>query len=139
MNFTLQRWNQLHRTLACQRLKGADRLTLPDDILAAAYRFAAAKSDQEKKKHTLGKVIRSMQKYELSERLALLWMAVWKVECLSQMPVVSDYLAAQKWFSSGWKSCKFRKRKSKTMVMIVSLVLPFLKDPKPKSGEKRKK
>jgi hypothetical protein len=69
----VQRWNELHRTLACQRLKEADRLTLPDDVLAAAYRFAAAKS-----KHTIGKVIRLMQKYEFGERLALLWLAVWK-------------------------------------------------------------
>jgi hypothetical protein len=95
-------------------------LTLSDDVLAAAYRlYAAAKSAHEKKKQTIGKVISSMQKYEFGERLALLWLAVWKVECLSKMPVASYYLTAQKWFSSGWKSYKLKKRKFKTMTTIV--------------------
>jgi hypothetical protein len=135
----IYRWNLVHEMPDCKRLQGADRLALSDDVLAAAYRFTAAKSEKEKKKHTIGKVVSLMHKYEFGERLALLSLAVWKVECMSKMPVTSDYLAAQTWFSSGWKSHKLKNRKSKTMTTIVSLVLPFLKNPKPKSQKKRQK
>jgi hypothetical protein len=50
----IHRWNQVYRSPACRAPQGGrDRLTLSDDVLAAAYRFAATKSDPEKKKHTI--------------------------------------------------------------------------------------
>jgi hypothetical protein len=62
-----------------------------------------------------------------NERLTLLGLAVWKAECIRQVPsVVMDYYTIQQWMSSGWKACKPEQRASNAMPIIVSAVRSFL-------------
>jgi hypothetical protein len=62
-----------------------------------------------------------------NERLTLLGLAVWKTECLRQVPsVVMDYYTIQQWMSSGWKACKPEQRASNATPIIVSAMRLFL-------------
>jgi hypothetical protein len=66
-----------------------------------------------------------LERYEDLERLALLQLAVWKSECLKQMPV-GDYFVVNKWLMSGWKACKAKHRESNAMTIVIASVRPFL-------------
>jgi hypothetical protein len=69
-------------------------------------------------------------RYEYLEQFALLELAVWKAECIQQMPTAShprlDVYTAIHWITSGWKTVKMEQRKSSAMSIIVSAVKPFL-------------
>jgi hypothetical protein len=125
----VDRWNQIHAKKEFKRLGGADRFCLPDSLLAAVYRYTAAKSPDEESQHTILKAYRLMKAFEDAERLTLLWLAVWKAECLLQMPLSADFYATQKWFLSEWKNAKNAQRQSNAMSTITALVCPFLQSP----------
>jgi hypothetical protein len=61
-----------------------------------------------------------------NERLTLLALAVWKAQCLRQMPAVDDFDAAQDWMRYGWKACKPHQRASNAMDIIILAVRSFL-------------
>jgi hypothetical protein len=67
-----------------------------------------------------------IQKFEHSYRLELLELAVWKVECLRQMPLGADLYTSHSWFVSGWKRIKMEQLHSTAMSTIASCVAPFL-------------
>jgi hypothetical protein len=123
--------------LECKRLKEADHKSLPDNVLASVYRYAASRRIEGRLEH-LNQVVCNLQAFEHAERLTLLWLAVWKSECLQQIPVISDLFTAQKWFASEWKQQKSNQRQSHAMSTIVSLVCPFFQCPERKSRRKRK-
>jgi hypothetical protein len=131
------RWHKVHEMPECKRLKEADHKSLPDNILAAVYRYAASRTIEGRGAH-LDEVVCNLQAFEHAERLTLLWLAVWKAECLQQIPVISDLFTAQKWFASEWKQQKSNQRQSHAMSTIVSLVCPFVQCPERKSHGKRK-
>jgi hypothetical protein len=122
------RWDALYLEPKLKRLKGEDGLSLPDNVLAAAFRYIKTNAGPWCDKQGFKtQAIALLEKYENMERLSLLYLAVWKTECLSQMPeVVHTFSSAQQWFSSGWKERKAQERKSGAMHTIVSLVNPFL-------------
>jgi hypothetical protein len=71
-----------------------------------------------------------LRKYEYLEPLALLELAVWKAECLKQMPSIHHGIfRAQQWIASGWKAHKTEQRSSNAMSIIIALVQPFLDPP----------
>jgi hypothetical protein len=51
-----------------------------------------------------------IQKFERIYRLELLELAVWKVECLRQMPIGTDLYTSHGWIVSGWKRVKTEQR-----------------------------
>jgi hypothetical protein len=131
------RWTHIHDSPESKRLKEADHKSLPDNVLAAVYRFTASNTAPERREHS-GQLVSNLQAFEHAERLTLLWLAVWKAECLQQIPVISDLYTAQKWFASEWKQQKSNQRQSHAMSTIVSLVCPFVQCPERKSHGKRK-
>jgi hypothetical protein len=62
-----------------------------------------------------------------NERLTLVGLAVWKAQCLRQIPPLTDYYCVQQWLSSVWKLCKPEQRTSNAMDIVVSMVRGFLK------------
>jgi hypothetical protein len=60
------------------------------------------------------------------ESLAILGLVSWRALCLGQMPIGSDYLAAEHWKSVGWKSSKAEHENFSNMQVIVEAVKPFL-------------
>jgi hypothetical protein len=67
-----------------------------------------------------------MRRYEHREQMALLELAVWKSQCLSQMPYSLDYLSSEQWKNSGWKDLKPQQKNSNAMLIITSAVRQFL-------------
>lgn len=63
--------------------------------------------------------------FEDFQRLALLQLAVWKSECLKQVPV-GDSFGIDQWLTSGWKEHKAKQRESNSMTIIITSVRPFL-------------
>jgi hypothetical protein len=61
--------------------------------------------------------------------LAILGLACWKAQCLGQMPIGSDYLAAEQWKSVGWKACKSEHKDFSKTQAIVAATRPFLGPP----------
>lgn len=115
-------------------LHRVDQLGLPawrDAVQAALFRYAivaphhtdGAVDDQ------LGAAVAMLQRYEHQERLALLELAVWKGGCLSQMPAVAGYHAAQEWLATGWQSEKTMQRQPNAVAIVVGTVRPFLEMP----------
>jgi hypothetical protein len=134
---TIVRWTHIHERPECKRLKEADHKSLPDNVLAAVYRFIASNTAPERRVH-FRQAVGNLVIFEHAERLTLLWLAVWKAECLQQFPVISDLFTAQKWFASEWKKQKLAQRQSRAMNTIVSLVSPFVQCFERKSHGKRK-
>lgn len=67
--------------------------------------------------------------FEQLDRLMLLGLAVWKSECLLQLPKGSDFYNAKEWMESGWKDCKQERISSNAIPIIVRAVGPFLGSP----------
>jgi hypothetical protein len=134
---TIVRWTRIHESPECKRLKEADHKSLPDNVLASVYRFIASSTAPERRVH-FGEAVGNLVIFEHAERLTLLWLAVWKAECLQQIPVISDLFTAQKWLASEWKKQKLAQRQSRAMNTIVSLVSPFVQCFERKSHGKRK-
>jgi hypothetical protein len=111
-----------------KRLKREDSRSLPDNVLASVYRCIMFDAPHDLTQYmATDEAAIVLEKYENMERLAVLHLAVWKAECLSQMPaVVYTLSSAQEWMTKGWKDCKAEHGKSGAMHTIVSLVLPFL-------------
>jgi hypothetical protein len=75
----------------------------------------------------LVKAERTLMKYEQLERLVLLQLAIWKAECLMQMPDTEiGYSKAVDWMKSGWKALKVEMRGSNAIGTVLSLVHPFM-------------
>jgi hypothetical protein len=95
-------------------------------VQAEVYRYVFAQDDPQ---HLLLEAPRkTLKRYESLEPFVMLDLAVWKAECLRQMPNVgTDFYAAQQWVTGGgWKACKTEMRKSNAMSIVVALVRPFL-------------
>jgi hypothetical protein len=107
---------------------------LPEQIPAAAidavhaelyrYLIAPAASHSWCEFDSLDRPLKKMKACFQTEALVLLALAVWKAQCLKQMPP-SD-TDAQDWIQSGWKSCKAQQPYSNAMEIIVTNVRPFL-------------
>jgi hypothetical protein len=85
--------------------------------------FEPAQDDKDNK---LENVLIQLRRYECWERLVLIGLAVWKAQCLWQMPGDCDYFASEQWIATDWKTCKAAQRESSAMDVIVKCVRPFL-------------
>jgi hypothetical protein len=73
--------------------------------------------------------LREMTRYMFLEQLALLALAVWKAQCLMQMPDGGGFLVSEQWVKSGWKAQKDQHKDSDAMAIVASAVRPFLDPP----------
>jgi hypothetical protein len=126
MMSVMRRWNRVHEHAYFKRLKKEDALSLPSKVLAPVYRYIKASTDEEQWDHSWGNAAKMLHQYENMERLSLLYLAVWKEECLAQMRAVYTISSAREWMANAWKQYKLEQRNSNTMSIIVSLVQPFL-------------
>jgi hypothetical protein len=97
------------------------------------YLFAPS-SDVNADNELLHQTLLNLKRCEYWERLVLVGLAVWKSQCLWQMPVSCNYLASEQWIASDWKTCKAAQRDSHAVNVIVQCVRPFL-DPMPTKAE----
>jgi hypothetical protein len=74
----------------------------------------------------LEQALMPLRSYEYWNHSAILACAVWKAQCLLQMPEDGGLLAAQDWVKRGWRTCQSEHRNSTAMSAIVSAVRPFL-------------
>jgi hypothetical protein len=118
-------WNHINDHGELKRLKGEDSRSLPDNVLAEAFRFMKASKHLDRRLH-IAKAAELLSKYENAERLSLLYLAVWKEECLAQMPAVHTIASARQWMTAGWKEHKAEQRSSSAMNVVASLIQPFL-------------
>jgi hypothetical protein len=126
MRDIMDRWHYVNESAAFARLKDKDALALPDEVLAPIFRFVKASTLKEWQEHTSRKAFTLLHHYENKERLSLLYLAVWKEECLAQMPIAHTLSCARQWIASGWKKCKLEQSNCNAMSIIASLVHPFL-------------
>jgi hypothetical protein len=78
----------------------------------------------DKGKKALEKVIKIKTWYEQRELLIPLQLAIWKSQCLVDLPpVLGCYIT---WATTGWKASKVKQWDSNARTIIVSLVQPFL-------------
>jgi hypothetical protein len=70
-----------------------------------------------------------LRKFGHWERQVIVALAVWKSQCLLEMPKGLGYAASQQWFRSGWKALKMEKRLSRAVPIVLDLVRPFLDPP----------
>jgi hypothetical protein len=83
--------------------------------------------DKDGSKSAMGPVEKTLRRYELRERLALLELAVWKAGCKMNPPdAVKDALAHRYWWTEGWKASKQSMRSCPAIHVVVTNVLPFL-------------
>jgi hypothetical protein len=95
-----------------------------EPVQAALFRYIALLPGHD---CSLTEVTDLLAKYEYWEPQALLELAVWKSECIKQMPKDKvDFLGAQQWIYSGWKALKKEHRDSNAISIVVSMVRPFL-------------
>jgi hypothetical protein len=66
-----------------------------------------------------------LDQLEQKERLSLLELAIWKAQCLLDMPFKTEYVETLQWHSDKWKSNKLKHHGSNTGAIIVAAVLPF--------------
>jgi hypothetical protein len=70
--------------------------------------------------------LHALSKFEYCERLALLQLAVWKAECIQQVPTqINNSLSCNLWMQH-----KDEQAESNAMAIVVEAVRPFLKPPK---------
>jgi hypothetical protein len=74
----------------------------------------------------LEQALMPLRSYEYWNHSAILACAVWKAQCLLQMPEDGGLLASQDWVKRGWRTCQSEHRSSTAMSTIVSAVRPFL-------------
>jgi DNA-binding transcriptional ArsR family regulator len=119
-------WLHIHDEPSMKRLKRDDVEDLPDKLLAEVFRYIT-NLEFPNESYSLANAKELMIKHENMERLTLLHLAVWKAQCLVNMPdSYNSFFAAQEWMANGWKASKAHGRKSGAMHTVVSLVLPFL-------------
>jgi hypothetical protein len=122
----IYRWNEIREDNAFKRLKREDYVSLPDNVSAEAFRYMITRDWVNLHRHK-DRAAELLSKYENMQRLSLLYLAVWKEECLAQMPAIVHTIAsARQWMTTGWKEHKAEQRNSSAMNVIASLVQPFL-------------
>lgn len=67
-----------------------------------------------------------LMQYEYLEQFALLHLAVWKAQCLQQMPSGADSILAEQWRTCDWQTVKLEQRESNAMTIIGLAVKSFL-------------
>jgi hypothetical protein len=98
-----------------------------DMVLAALYRYVFQQEGADSENgHRLLDLPLEVQHWERQVSIAL---AVWKSQCLLDMPKGLGYIASQQWAKSGWKSFKMDKRRSSAVPIVLDLVRPFLDPP----------
>jgi hypothetical protein len=105
-----------------------DQMTEPswrDSIESEMFRYLVADNSRTATEEieALERPLRKLRMFEHSERLVLLRLAVWKAECLLQLPEMTCgnmVLAVMEWGKEGWKSVKEERRLSNAMNIVVS-------------------
>jgi hypothetical protein len=97
-----------------------------DAVHAEFYRYliAPAADNERDENGLLDRPLKKLKACFQSEALMLLALAVWKAQCLQQMPPNDE--AARDWIQSGWKSSKAQQSHSNAMEIILTSVRPFL-------------
>jgi hypothetical protein len=95
-----------------------------DAAHAEFYRYLIAPAANDGEYDLLDRPLKKLKACFQNEVLLLLALAVWKAQCLQQMP--PDDTAAQDWIQSGWKSYKAQESRSNAAEIIVTSVRPFL-------------
>jgi hypothetical protein len=107
-----------------ERLEKLGRTIWSDAVRASLLRHLTTA-------HSLSEVKELLDKYEYLEPQALLGLAVWKSECIKQMPDdCTGFLSSHQWIFSGWKVLKKDHRDSNAMSIVVLSVRPFLDPPR---------
>jgi hypothetical protein len=107
-----------------ERLDKLGRTIWTDTVHTCLFHHITLKPGHE---YSLPEAKDLLTRYEYLEPQALLALAVWKAECIQQMPLDGiDFFRAQHWISSGWKALKKEHRNSNAMTIVVSSVRPFL-------------
>ena len=93
-------------------------------ILARSYQTAdCAFHERDTKQHAL----RLLDKLEHLERIALVKLAVWKGQCLSNpSDEIKTYFDYSDWTRRGWKESKETFKDNSAMGIIVDCLAPFL-------------
>jgi hypothetical protein len=95
-------------------------------LLFATLEALPLSSDSSEGKKAVDKVKNMKTWYMQREPLIPLQLAVWKSQCLQDVPQVPEcYLS---WVTSGWKVNKAKQWDSNASAMVASLVQPFLFD-----------
>jgi hypothetical protein len=74
----------------------------------------------------LAEALNATKSYLYWENATILGCAVWKAQCLLQMPEINGFFAQQQWHTYGWKMYKTQHRESEAISVVVALVRPFL-------------
>jgi hypothetical protein len=116
--------NPLHDRI--QALTGQIPATAIDAAHAEFYRYliAPAANGRWGEDDLRDRPLKKLKACFQNEVLLLLALAVWKAQCLQQMP--PDDTAAQDWIQSRWKSYKAQESRSNAAEIIVTSVRPFL-------------
>jgi hypothetical protein len=93
-----------------------------DTVQAELYRYMFQHKGTEPTLETL-------RTFANWERQVVVALAVWKSQCLLEMPKGMGYVESQQWAKSGWKALKMEKRPSSAVPIVLDLVRPFLDPP----------
>jgi hypothetical protein len=128
----LKNLNDCRKEGVLDRLDSLGETIWSDAIHTSLFRHITSKPGHD---HSLTKVTELLTRYEYLEPQAMLALAVWKAECLKQMPIHGiDFFRAERWIASGWKALKKEHRDSNAIAIIVLSVRPFLDPPSHKQG-----
>jgi hypothetical protein len=111
-------------TLQHQILHAAARDAVNTQLLHYLIEPPAASAEVEEE--WFEQPVKKMRLCLSTEQLFLIGLAVWKAQCVWNMPPVTDYATAQEWIRLGWKSSKETLRDSNAMTIVTSSVRPFL-------------
>jgi hypothetical protein len=109
-----------------------------DSVQAAFFRYLVAPMctthmEDPAEHELLERALSGVRSRQFWEHSSILACAVWKAQCLLQMPKHGGLYAHQQYGRSGWKRRKLQQRESVAISTIISTVRPFL-DPLARNG-----
>jgi hypothetical protein len=120
----LRKFDNCRKQGMLERLANLGRTIWTDALHASLFHHITLKPGHD---YSLPVATGLLTRYEYLEPQALLALAVWKAECIKQMPLEGiDCFRAQHWISAGWKALKKEHCDSNAMSIVVLSVRPFL-------------
>jgi hypothetical protein len=124
----MKRWSELRKPIAKSTASRFYKLyefgnrTGQDAVAASLFRYLIT-PPYHVFLHTASE---DMEKYEYLEHLSLVSLAVWKAECLWQMPLGLNYYEAQRYIKDDWKNKKVDLHESNARSVVVAAMRSFL-------------
>jgi hypothetical protein len=119
-------------SLAAKELAPLDHIHhLPwrDTVQAGLFRYMSLDFSSKLEDESLQLAIQQLQCVEHWERQVVLALAVWKSQCLLEMPKGLGYSESQQWVRSSWKAFKEEKKTTNAVAIVLEQVRPFLGPP----------